>query len=90
MGCSYVAIGLTHPSRTLKYSEDLLLSDRLVGGLWVGLRRWSEDGVDIGINERNQLGVDRGACLTELAIDPILEGAPEGKIPFLNRCKPSD
>lgn len=50
MGCSYVAIGLTHPSRTLKYSEDLLLSDRLVGGLWVGLRRWSEDGVDIGIN----------------------------------------
>lgn len=40
----------THPSRALEDIEDLLLSDGLVGGLWVGLGCWSEDGVDIGID----------------------------------------
>lgn len=41
---------LTHPSRTLEDIEDLLLSDGLVGGLGVGLGRWREDGVDVGVN----------------------------------------
>lgn len=41
---------LTHPSRTLEDVENLLLSDGLVGGLGVGLGRWCEDGVDVGVN----------------------------------------
>lgn len=42
--CSFCeALKLTYPSRGLEDIEDLLLSDRLVGGLWVGLGRWCED-----------------------------------------------
>lgn len=78
----------THPSRALKDIEDLLLSNGLVGGLRVGLGCWSEDGVYVGVNQGNQLGVDRSGSLTELPIDPILEDANHdrtgGQNTFLN------
>lgn len=64
---------MTNPSRVLKDIEDLLLRYRLIGGLWVSLGRWSEDGVDIRINKGNQLSVNRGSGLTELAINPVLK-----------------
>lgn len=41
---------VTHPSTAEEDVEDLLLSDWLVGGLWVGLGRRSEDGVDVGVD----------------------------------------
>lgn len=49
-GSPLKTLWLTHPCRALKDVEDLLLSDGLVGGLWVGLGCWSEDGVNVGIN----------------------------------------
>lgn len=70
----------THPCRALEHTEDLLLCDGLVGGLRVGLGGWSEDGVDVGVNQRNQLGVDGRGRLTKLVIDPILECLRQKKI----------
>lgn len=62
----------THPCSALEDGEDLQLGDGLVRGLWVGFGCWSEDGVDIGVDQRDQLGVHGCGCLTELAIYPVL------------------
>lgn len=56
-------------------TEDLLLGDWLVGGLRVGLGCRSEDGVDVNIDQRDELRVDRGGRLTKLVEDPVLEEA---------------
>ena len=65
--------------------EDLLFCDRLVGGLWVGFRCRSEDGVNVDINEGKQLGVQWGGGFTELPIDPVLQEHPNSKhSSFLN------
>lgn len=61
-----------YPRESLENIEDLLLCDRLVGGLWVGFRCRSEDGVNVDINEGKQLRVQRGGGFTELPIDPVL------------------
>lgn len=50
MSCFCEGFASTHPGRRLEDIKDLLLRDGLVGGLWVGLRCWGEDGVYIGIN----------------------------------------
>lgn len=41
---------VTYSSRAQEDIKDLLLSDWLVSGLWIGLGCWSEDGIDVGIN----------------------------------------
>lgn len=62
-----------YPRESLENIEDLLFCDRLVGGLWVGFRCRSEDGVNVDINEGKQLGVQWGGGFTELPIDPVLQ-----------------
>lgn len=64
---------MTDPRGAQEDTEDLLLSDWLVGGLWVGLGCRSEDGVDVNIDQRDELRVDRGRRLTKLVKDPVLE-----------------
>lgn len=56
-------------------AEDLLLGDWLVGGLRVGLGCRREDGVDVDIDQRDELRVDRGRRLAKLVEDPVLEEA---------------
>lgn len=63
----------THPGGALEDVEDLLLGDGLVGGLRVGFGRRGEDGVDVGVDEGDELGVHGGGGLTELPVDPVLE-----------------
>lgn len=48
--CADLGLGATYPRRALEDIEDLLLCDRLVGGLRVCLGSWSKDGVDVSIN----------------------------------------
>lgn len=64
---------MTDPRGAQEDTEDLLLSDWLVGGLRVGLGCRSEDGVDVNIDQRDELRVDRGRRLTKLVKDPVLE-----------------
>lgn len=64
---------LTDPSGAQEDTEDLLLSDWLVGGFRVGLGCRSEDGVDVDVDERDELRVDRGRRLAKLTKDPVLE-----------------
>lgn len=72
-----------YPRESLENIQDLLLCDRLVGGLWVGFRGRSEDGVNVDINEGKQLRVQRGGGFTELPIDPVLQE----NIPWHFVCK---
>lgn len=64
---------LTDPRGAQKDAEDLLLRDWLVGGLRVGLGCRSEDGVDVDVDERDELRVDRRRRLAQLTEDPVLE-----------------
>lgn len=63
----------TDPRGAEEDTEDLLLGDWLVGGFGVGLGCRSQDGVDVDIDERDELRVDRGRRLTELTEDPVLK-----------------
>lgn len=56
----------------MKNIQYLLFRDRLVGGLRVGLRCRSKNGVNVDINKRKQLRVERSGGFTELPIDPVL------------------
>lgn len=57
----------------MKNIQYLLFRDRLICGLWVGFSCRIENGVDIDINKRKQLRMERGGGFTELPIDPVLE-----------------
>lgn len=70
----------THPCQPLEDVEDLLLCDWLVGGLWVCLGCRSEDGVDVDVDEGQQLRVQGGGGLTQLPEDPILRGHPSKQL----------
>lgn len=65
---------MSDPRGAQEDAEDLLLRDWLVGGLWVGLGCRSEDGVDVDVDEGDELRVDRGGGLAKLVEDPVLEG----------------
>lgn len=41
---------VTYSIRAQKDIKDLLLSDWLVSGLWIGLGCRSKDGIDVGVN----------------------------------------
>lgn len=63
----------TDPRKAHEDTEDLLLCDWLVGGFGVGLGCRGENGVDVDIDEGDELRVDRGGRLTKLPKDPVLE-----------------
>lgn len=65
----------TDPRGAEEDTEDLLLCDWLVGGFGVGLGCRGENGVNVDINEGDELRVDWGGRLTKLPKDPVLGAA---------------
>lgn len=62
-----------YPSEPLKNIQYLLFCDRLVCGFWVGFWCRSKNGVNVDINKRKQLRVERSGGFTELPVNPVLE-----------------
>ena len=54
-----------------EHGKDFLLTDWLVGA--VRLRRWNDDGVDVGFYERSHETVQWGCATADLSVDPVLK-----------------